>query len=304
MSEVPPPSSPADVADYPIVLWIPQLVATKGFFPAHGGQGPAHYTLGMVQSFAALFHAFNAPTASGQVLEILSNTALFSLYSNNFGGDGRNDFAYPALDGVTPVGGPPGQQGADTLGMTWLIASQSVPSVGPLAGTLALFGGSFVPGGWLAADGAMYPPSAFPELFGVIGSTFGGDGQSSFAVPNLTGAAPVGTGVGPAGQSIAMGEQVSGQTPGLGLDYLICTDGLFPTEDGDGDLTAGVFVGHIVPWAGGTIPQGWLACDGSQLPISSYMMLFKVIGTLYGGDGVQSFALPDLSGLMIQGRTI
>lgn len=305
MSEVPPQPSPV-AATLPTVLWIPQLVAVQGLWPTRGGgSGPPYYSLGMIQSFAALYDAYGAPTASGQVIPIQSNTALFSLYGNSYGGQENATFAYPALDGVTAIGGTPGQTGIDTLQMTWLIAAQAgSPFNGPLAGMLALFGGSFVPDGWLAADGTTYQTSAWPQLFAAIGNTFGGDGQTTFAVPDLNGAAPVGTGISPAGTLIAMGAQVQGQTPGLGLDYLICTNGVLPPEGGTGDISADFFLGQIVAWAGNTVPQGWRACDGSTLPIPLYNGLYLVIGTLYGGDGVNTFELPNLSGLMIQGRTI
>lgn len=56
------------------------------------------------------------------------------------------------------------------------------------------------------------------------------------------------------------------------------------------------FIGEIriVPY--GTLPSGWLSCDGQSLAIASYPDLFSVIGTLYGGDGVTVFNLPDLRG--------
>ena len=48
---------------------------------------------------------------------------------------------------------------------------------------------------------------------------------------------------------------------------------------------------------GGTFaPEGWMFCAGQLLPISEYETLFNLIGTTYGGDGSQTFALPDLQG--------
>lgn len=47
-------------------------------------------------------------------------------------------------------------------------------------------------------------------------------------------------------------------------------------------------------WAGPRIPNGYMACQGQILPISEYEALFTLIGTTYGGDGVTTFALPDL----------
>lgn len=56
------------------------------------------------------------------------------------------------------------------------------------------------------------------------------------------------------------------------------------------------FIGEIRIFAGTFAPVGWSYCDGSVLPISEYDALFTLIGTTYGGDGQQTFALPDLRG--------
>ena len=55
-------------------------------------------------------------------------------------------------------------------------------------------------------------------------------------------------------------------------------------------------IGEIRMFAGTVLPANWFYCDGQLLPISSYIQLFSVIGTLYGGDGINNFALPDLRG--------
>lgn len=56
------------------------------------------------------------------------------------------------------------------------------------------------------------------------------------------------------------------------------------------------FVGEIRLFGFSRIPSEWLACDGTLLPISEYEVLFSLLGTTYGGDGQNSFALPDLRG--------
>lgn len=56
------------------------------------------------------------------------------------------------------------------------------------------------------------------------------------------------------------------------------------------------YIGTIMLFAFPRIPTGWAACDGSLLPIAEYDTLFSLIGTTYGGDGIQTFALPDLRG--------
>jgi microcystin-dependent protein len=56
------------------------------------------------------------------------------------------------------------------------------------------------------------------------------------------------------------------------------------------------YVGDIRMFAGNFAPQGWALCDGSLLSIAQYEVLFVLIGTTYGGDGQNTFALPDLRG--------
>jgi microcystin-dependent protein len=59
---------------------------------------------------------------------------------------------------------------------------------------------------------------------------------------------------------------------------------------------ADIFVGEIRLFAFGYAPEYWLDCSGQTLAISTYNVLYAVIGTMYGGDGVSNFRLPDLQG--------
>lgn len=61
--------------------------------------------------------------------------------------------------------------------------------------------------------------------------------------------------------------------------------------------------GSIQPYAGKSIPSGWLLCDGRQVLIAAYPTLFQAIGTSFGGDGITSFSLPDLSGRTVIGTS-
>lgn len=56
------------------------------------------------------------------------------------------------------------------------------------------------------------------------------------------------------------------------------------------------YVGEIRIFAGNFAPAGWMFCEGGLVPISEYETLFNLIGTTYGGDGQETFALPDLRG--------
>jgi len=56
------------------------------------------------------------------------------------------------------------------------------------------------------------------------------------------------------------------------------------------------FLGQIILFAGNFAPRSWALCEGQLLPINSNQALFSILGTLYGGDGRTTFALPDLRG--------
>lgn len=54
------------------------------------------------------------------------------------------------------------------------------------------------------------------------------------------------------------------------------------------------FIGSIMLWPLDYAPQGWLLCNGQMLNLRQYQALYSLLGTKYGGDGVNTFALPDL----------
>lgn len=62
------------------------------------------------------------------------------------------------------------------------------------------------------------------------------------------------------------------------------------------------YVGEIRMFAGNFAPAGWAFCDGSLLSIAEYETLFTIIGTTYGGNGQQTFGVPDLRGRMPLGQ--
>ena len=61
----------------------------------------------------------------------------------------------------------------------------------PYVGEIRMFAGNFAPAGWNFCDGSLLPISNFETLFNLIGTTYGGDGQSTFAVPDLRGRLPI-----------------------------------------------------------------------------------------------------------------
>jgi microcystin-dependent protein len=57
-----------------------------------------------------------------------------------------------------------------------------------------------------------------------------------------------------------------------------------------------VFIGTIMMFGGNFAPQGWAMCNGQLLGIAQNQALFSILGTMYGGDGRQTFGLPNLQG--------
>lgn len=285
-------------------LPLPLLLAKAGFYPddMDGPKTAAMFTLGMIHAFAGGSAVFNTLIPDGTQLAVNGNEGLASLTWPTFGGDAPTAMDLPDLVGKTITGGGPSADAGDSpaVQLNLLIAATGQTSGAPLAGMIVPFIGATIPDGWLACDGSILSAAEFPALAAALGTRFGGEG-GSFALPDLRGAAPVGAG--PA----AAGERVAGAVPGLALDFLVSTGGLYPQP---ADTLAPAipdtlpFIGQIVGWAGASVPPGWLKADGTLLPIpesEEYMELFNLIGATFGGDGETNFALPDLRGRMIAG---
>ena len=61
----------------------------------------------------------------------------------------------------------------------------------PYVGEIRMFAGNFAPAGWMFCEGQLLPISENETLFNLIGTTYGGDGQSTFALPDLRGRVPI-----------------------------------------------------------------------------------------------------------------
>ncbi len=75
----------------------------------------------------------------------------------------------------------------------------------PYVGEIRIFAGNFNPNGWMFCEGQLLPISENETLFQLIGTTYGGDGQSTFALPDLRGRIPLHFGTG-AGQTFQLAE--------------------------------------------------------------------------------------------------
>ena len=72
--------------------------------------------------------------------------------------------------------------------------------------TILIFAGNFAPRAWKFCDGSLLPISQYEALFSLLGTTYGGDGQTTFALPDLRGRIPVGTGTGAGLANVVLGQ--------------------------------------------------------------------------------------------------
>jgi len=79
----------------------------------------------------------------------------------------------------------------------------------PFVGEIRIFGFNFAPTGWALCNGQLMPISQNTALFSLLGTNYGGDGKSTFALPNFQGSGPVHQGQGP-----GLSERVMGQSGG------------------------------------------------------------------------------------------
>jgi microcystin-dependent protein len=110
-------------------------------------------------------------------------------------------------NGTTWIARPPAQALLDHDNMqpfqavNFIIALQGVfpsrSSAEPLLGEIFMFAGNFAPRGFALCEGQLLSIASNSALFSILGTTYGGDGRSTFGLPDLRGRVPVGPGTGP-----------------------------------------------------------------------------------------------------------
>ena len=190
-----------------------------------------------------------------------------------------------------------------------------------ILGAVQATAGSYVPAGFMSCAGQLLPISQYQALYAVIGTTFGGDGRTNFALPDLRGKSIVGSdyssgirfGSELGTDSINLtnsnlpvtgaGSPINNVQPSLALNYFITSNGLYPSRGRPLGTEDNPYVGEIIAFAGNYTPQGWIPCDGRLLSLSDNTALFSLIGTTFGGDGRTNFAVPDLRHKAILGTS-
>ena len=145
----------------------------------------------------------------------------------------------------------------------------------PYVGEIRMFGGSFAPAGWMMCDGQLLPISENETLFQLIGTTYGGDGESTFQLPNLQSRVPIHMGSN-AGQTFVLAdaggvESVTLTTPQIPihthalLGSSASASSNSPTNNLGGRITiAGVFAYGTDAPIGNISPQAVGPAGGSQ----------------------------------------
>ena len=120
----------------------------------------------------------------------------------------------------------------------------------PFIGEIRMFGGNFAPAGWALCKGQLVPISENDALFTLIGTTYGGDGQETFALPNLQSRIPIHQGQGPGLSNRVLGEMA-------GVESVTLTTQQMPTHNHA--MVASLNVG------GSANPQGQLLGAGTNV---------------------------------------
>jgi microcystin-dependent protein len=90
----------------------------------------------------------------------------------------------------------------------------------PYIGEISIFAGNFAPVGWVFCDGSLLPITQYSALFALIGTMYGGNGQTNFAVPDLRGRSVLGAGSGPGLTPRNIGQNGGVEKVGLGVNEL------------------------------------------------------------------------------------
>lgn len=131
----------------------------------------------------------------------------------------------------------------------------------PMLGQISLFPYVFAPAGYMFCDGALLPISENETLFMVLGNKFGGDGENTFALPNI-------------------------KPPTANLHFCMSLFGLFNPNIYDAVIGETM----ITP---APLAKNLMACNGQLLSTNQYPLLNMYMGTRFGGGG-SNFALPTL----------
>lgn len=126
----------------------------------------------------------------------------------------------------------------------------------PMIGEIRMFGGNFAPRSWALCDGQLLPISQNSALFSILGTTYGGDGRTTFALPDLRGRTPIHAGTGPGLSPRRLGQRSGSETNILNTTQLpshnhtgvmVAAAGNGDQNTADGNALAHAARGNTVP---------------------------------------------------------
>ena len=118
----------------------------------------------------------------------------------------------------------------------------------PFLGSIVLFAGNFAPRGWAFCSGQILPISQNTALFSILGTTYGGNGQTTFALPDLRGRAALHAGQGPGLASYALGQAAGEESVTLNVNQIPAHGHAQPATGADETTNR---PGNAVPAKGG-----------------------------------------------------
>ena len=154
----------------------------------------------------------------------------------------------------------------------------------PFLGEIRMFGFNFPPRGWAFCSGQLLPISQNTALFSILGTTYGGNGTSTFALPNLQGAAPMNSGQGP-----GLTNRVLGETGGSPAVTLIATQ--MPIHSHTLECSTNLADQH---GAAGNIPAPGVARRGQNFYASAggtNPAILQILAAAYAQNGKFSEAI-------------
>jgi microcystin-dependent protein len=106
----------------------------------------------------------------------------------------------------------------------------------PYVGEIRMFAGNFAPNGWMFCEGQTLPISENDVLFQLIGTTYGGDGEETFNLPNLASRVPIHMGTGPDGTTYQIGEMAGTEQETLTVQQIPNHTHPLTASQGDGTI--------------------------------------------------------------------
>jgi microcystin-dependent protein len=146
----------------------------------------------------------------------------------------------------------------------------------PYVGEIRIFGGNFAPVGWMLCQGQTLPIAQYETLFNLIGTTYGGNGQTTFNLPNLQGRLPVHQGSG-----FVIGQEAGTETVTLNVNQIPAHSHVLRAQSTTGNVASPS--GAV--WASSALDEFTTAT-----PSSDYVMAPSALGNAGGSQSHQNMS--------------